>query len=131
MIKVKDTDIQKKYMVTFYYPGTFFAEDSSERVESIDLNKVECPKNCFAFEFFGTEYVDLEIHGKVKTIPLSHEKIGPKYYPEGKIYTVEELQKDFDRDILITNIQYNNNDGAILCRTGNWQPYTKGKDVVV
>ncbi len=63
-----------------------------------------------------------------KKVQLMSERINvsPMHYYGGKLYTVEELKREFpDSHTLISNIEGNGYPKAIRCRTGNWQPFEK------
>jgi hypothetical protein len=119
-----------KHFIEYYYPGIFFAEDSSEEIENRDSNywetHVKFPKNCFAFRFFDqevTEGVSGNLYGQ------RHNYSG-MFYNGGQVYTTKELERDFPNEkILIANSISRGT--VIRTSLGNWQDFDPKKDKVI
>lgn len=116
----------KQNYVNFHFPGTFFAESSSRKVESFNPQEVlrDLPKNCFMFQFFWREEVKAPDSDEI--LFGSNHWDNKKYYPGGKIVPLSEMRKQYgnnpDFKILLSNIECNSKIGCgLLCRTGNWQ----------
>ena len=116
----------RKTYIEFLYPGSFFNESSTQKVKTRDVSKVKVPKNAFGFKFFDILSVVVDTDGKKVQLTSEQTNVSPMYYYGGKLYTVAELKREFPNNyILVSNIEGNGYKKAILCRTGNWQPFRK------
>ena len=126
----------KKHFVTFYSPGTFFAEKSEKPISSWDIEKAkEMAKGIkerygstpYGFRFSTRERKDDELDSKVA-------KTSGMYYLGGKVETLAQVKKRAtDKDsILISNMECNGWK-KIITNDNSWrisQPLEKG-DVVL
>lgn len=110
---------ENRIFIHFLYPGSFFPEQTCERVETTNLPKT-VPSDCFGFYFTQTEYVidgKEEFAGKTKTLS--------KTYIIGESILVDDIpDKEGGRDnnILKSNITCNSpNKRGIKTHIGNWQ----------
>jgi hypothetical protein len=118
----------KKTFVRFYYPGSFFSESSDLEVEDRDISKLNIPKNCFCLKFFDIVYGEID-EVETKSGELNYSK---NYFIGGKLYTLDEIRKEFPyEDILISNMKLNNWGRLIRCRTKNRQPFDEENDVIL
>jgi len=114
--------------VTFYFPGSFFAEESSRETDTTDPQEIAktAPEGSFCFSLRNyiekTTTVDGEEFKKIE----ADGEGGGRYYLGGTVYTLAEIKEKFSsKSSLISNLESNGWPSAILCRTGNWQPFTK------
>jgi len=115
-----------KHYVTMFYPGAFFSEDSTREVGHRDFKRIRPPKDCFAFQFFDQEEVQVEMDGEVlKGKPKNHSK---RYYPNAVFVTLKEAKGIQDRDggHLYDNLAGNGYKFGIKTQCGNYQSYDKG-----
>ena len=126
----------KQHFVTFYSPGTFFAEQTTKPIDSWDVDKaIEISKSIierhsalpYGFCFTTRERKDDELDSK--ETERSH-----MYYLGGEILTIEQVKERNDPDdkILISNMECNGYD-RIVVNTNSWkwtQPLNKN-DVVL
>lgn len=116
-----------KHYVEFSYPGSFFPEHSTREIASRD-DVGDLPERAFCYEIYDREEVTLDgevLRGEAKN------KSG-RFYIGGELFSVERLKAELpDHDILISNIEQHDEQMAIKCRTGNWQPFFKGDSIVV
>lgn len=116
-----------KRWAKFWAPGSFFAEDWTESVDSLDPNKIKFPENAYAFELYEREDI---IEGKERYEGKS-KKIGPTYYhPDSKIETLEQVRVNpkATGGCLVDNMVGNKWSHIIWTRWGNWpQPYDAKK----
>ena len=98
--------------ITFYYPGLFFSESSTEEFDNIESIKI--PKGCFCFTMAGTK-------GKYY--------LGKPYTLENVQQEADELGKQEDYRILISNMEGNGYKRVVKCITQNWQPLEKDDKV--
>lgn len=135
MIRILKKEIIKTNRVVIYYAGAFVGEQSINDVSSIDPHIFKCPRNAYAFKFIETASCNISLDGE--ELSPSHSKdISPTYFPDAKLYSIDEL-KTMNAGtnlykILISNME-NNNPGqpAIKTKTGWWQPFEKGKTVLI
>ena len=115
-------------LVTFYTPGSFMPNESTKEVPGLDTEQIAAmaPKNAYSFivqEFSEkTTTVDGEDFSKKEAVGEPQ-----RFYLGGDLYTVDELKEKFagdhSKETLIANFEGNDWPKAILCRTGNWQPF--------
>lgn len=111
--------------VKFFYPGSFFAEESTEKVPNRNIPK-NIPKNAFAFNFFDREEI-VSGNETLKGEPKNHSK---RYYINAKVFTLAELKEKYASNTsLIRNIE-SAGSKAVLCNAGNWQPFDEGDQLV-
>lgn len=121
--------MMQKHFVTFLCAGGFFPEDFSYEVSewSIEVAKEHMdtpsfrgnPPYCFYFTTSRRE--DDEFTPK----QVARSK---KYYINGKVYQLDEIPVEME--ILRSNISQYNPPMAIKCRSGNWQPFETGDQVI-
>jgi hypothetical protein len=111
--------------VKFFYPGSFFSEESVKKINN-RTDKIDVPKNAFAYEFF--EKSEIEQDGEVLTgFPRN---ISGRYYI-GELYDLERVKKEFpDKDVLIRNMESNDWTHVVKCSQG-MVPFDTKKDIVI
>ena len=108
----------RKY-ITYLFPGSFFPESSTQRVDSFDVPS-SIPSDCFSFSF---SEVDIVVDGKNEYKGESRN-IGKQYYI-GKTIHVDDIVGE-EYDILRTNVRNNSpTKRAIKTHLGNWQVETE------
>ncbi len=122
-------DSRKFTVVTFYRPGSFFSEESTQEVTTHDPKEIAklAPEHSFCFTIRDyvakTTIVDGEEFEKTEA---EGESTG-RFYIGGSVYTVDEMRAQFgedsDKRILISNMESNGWPAVIQCKTGNWQPF--------
>ena len=109
----------RKY-ITIQMPGSFFPEETVQRVESFDVPK-KLPLDCFAFQFHETEFIvdgKKEYEGDTKRQDKRH-LIGWKV-------PLANIPNDDRHSILRCNIECNSpTKTAVRTHLGNWQAHDK------
>lgn len=115
-----------KHFVEFSYPGIFFSEYSHEEIAERKPELVTVPKEAFAYRFF--DQVQTVVDGE----PLTGERKNySRYTYFGKVYTLEEVKKEFpEYTTLISNMECNGWNRVVRTRKGNWQPLEEGDTVI-
>ena len=114
--------IQK--FVTFFSPGTFVAEETTEPVDEWNVDKaVEMSRNIkerynalpYGFEFTTRGREENELDSKVVAR-------SPFYYLGGEVLTIQQIKDHHnpDEDILIHNME-NNGWDKIIVNTNSWK----------
>jgi hypothetical protein len=123
-----------KITATFYYPGSFFAEDVTRTISEPTLAAaVEAQPNdgWFAVEVKRTPVKTFRSDdGEERVLPDGKAVKVAKWYV-GTAYTAEQVEAlDGDHKILVSNMR--GNGWATVCRTrrGNWQPVEEGDEVL-
>jgi hypothetical protein len=126
----------KKHFVTFYSPGTFMAETTTEEIHAWDINEaIKMSKNIkerygatpYGFVFSTRERKDNELDSK--EIATSGT-----YFLGGKVYTLAEVKANNDpnEQILIKNMECNGWDKIITNNNSwKWTQPLKENDVVL
>lgn len=114
----------RKHFVEFLYPAGFFCNTMTREIDERDPAKVAVPENAFCFTFYDLivgYVIDRGEKIKVSSVVLDRS---PKYYYGGKVYTVEEVKKQFPDEIQrISRLEGNDDKHVIICRTGNWMRF--------
>jgi len=108
-----------KHFVTFYSPGSFVFEETTQPIDSWDVREAfersrtvleRYGARPFAFEFSTRERGDEDLDSK--TVARS-----PRYYISGKIETREEVEarNDPKEEILRSNMRCNHIVAAVTC----------------
>jgi hypothetical protein len=120
--------------VCYLTPGTFFSEDVTKDVPNRSIKGAlkKMPKDAYAFYFYASEVFEHEGEKFIKIGSKFRGNRSRKYYPGGKIFTTEELEREYpgpEYEILRKNCEYNGGK-AVLTRMGNWQLFDKGDQIV-
>jgi len=120
--------MEYKYFVEFYYPGILVSETSIKEIsKDTNIDDIEVPKNAYGFKFFKKAY-------KTENgINLDSDRLNESrmYYVGGVVYSLEDVKKRYpSKEILIRNMENNNYENVIRCRTGNWQVFEDGDFVL-
>jgi hypothetical protein len=113
--------MKDQHYVKFFFPGSFFSEEESKKVDSWEINGLELPPYAFAFQFYTirTQKSTLE-DGRTKEFSEQIDE-SSVYYPNGVVYTADEIKDEFgDDSILYSNVIINNKK-AIRTQQGNFQ----------
>ena len=120
--------------VEHLYPGVLASEISTSPVATRDIAKtaLALPEGAYGFRFFDRTEATVdgeELLGKPKNF-------SPTYYPGGKIYTLEQVERGdlktprCGNDILIGNMRRNNFPRVVETRTGNVYPVSEGDQII-
>ena len=128
------TGTMQKHFVTFYSPGTFIAEMTEEPIDSWDVKLAEkrakkiterYNAKPYGFSFSTRSRNADELDSKVTA--TSH-----MYYLSGKIETLAEIKAREPAGILFSNMQCNNWNRIITCKTPYpWTQPLEDGDVVL
>jgi hypothetical protein len=112
--------------IEFLYPGTFFAESGSRRVERRELPEA-IPGQATGYRFFTRTEVDVD--GE-KLVGRPKDYSGWTYF--GKEYSAEQVQAMAGEHVRILrdNMRINGWTRVVQTAYGQWYPLTDG-DVVV
>lgn len=114
-----------KHYVTFLYPGSFVAEESSKEIDSRE-GKIKAPKTCFAYYLWDRE--EHEVNGELLKGSVKN-KSGLLYF--GEVMTIQEVEEKVPNNkILISNMRINKWNKVVRTRTGNFQPL-RNNDIVI
>lgn len=123
-------EVQKTY-VEILYPGSFFPEEDVIVVNKRDPKKISSKyPTAFSFQFYDLVSKEIEVDGEKQQVSGKKKNISPKYYPDGELYTANQLRKidAKEYDILISNMECNGWKHVVKTRRGNFQPFEQGKD---
>lgn len=119
--------------VTYYFPGTFFSEESGRPVGSRDPRQaaVNAPETAFAFTFHDVATTTAEVDGQeVKLASRAPNQSGRFYIDAEKLTADDVAAMGDDGRILLSNMRGNNWPVMLRCRTGNYQPLTEADQVI-
>lgn len=126
----------EKNFVTFYSPGTFVAENTTQPIEKWDLNEAmkmaRGIKERYNATPYGFQFSTRRRDGD--ELDSREVKCSNMYYLGGRIYTLEELERENNPDnrILISNMRCNGWK-MVIVNTNSWkwtQPLKDG-DIVL
>ncbi len=105
--------------VTYYYRGSFFNEESVQKIDNIDDIKI--PENAFGYHTFKREII---VSKSGRDCTSERFETSKMYYEDAEYYTLKQLKERFpEEEILIRNVEGNNMQGAVRTRMGNWQQW--------
>lgn len=121
----------------YFHPGSFVSEESTTRLTARDPQEAldRAPGSAFAFQLFDIPdpaAAQAAAGDGFEVIPKPFNESG-RYYINGLLKTINQLEienRDGELDILIANAKCNNWPVLVLCRTGNWQPFEEGDEVL-
>lgn len=116
----------KKHFVTFYSPGTFFAEDTTKPISSWDIEKAMEMAHGVVERYnatpFGFRFSTRE--RKAKDLDSKETKTSGMYFLGGKIETLAQVKKrptaKTEDRILISNME-GNKWGKIITNNNSWK----------
>ena len=112
---------EKRIYITYLYPGSFFPEFSSKRVNS-DKLPTEVPSDCFGFYLEETEFA---VDGNGREFEGDTKRLGKTYIIGEAIHVdkIPDVQIDGrSNNILKSNISGNSpTKTGIKTHLGNWQ----------
>lgn len=116
------------YKAEFLLPGILFPESTTRVLVRRDPYEAlaVAPEGSYCFTLFDTaDEVDAP---PGYSITPTRQNVSGRYYIGGTVYTlaeVEALKGDQGRALVSNLRQFGDGRGrGILCRTGNWQPFT-------
>ena len=114
----------KQHFVTFYSPGTLFAEQSTKKIDSWDPDVAMEMARGIKERYGATPYgFRFSTRGRgPKDLDSSEIDRSPMYFLGGKIETIEEVRErnDPDERILLSNMEGNGYD-RIIVNTNSWR----------
>lgn len=126
--------MNEKITATYYYPGSFFAEDMSKELLGAtlaDAMDARPDDRWFAVEIKRTPIKAFRADDGEERVLSGGEPVKVGKWYVGEEFTAEEVEAlDGDHKILVSNMR--GNGWPTVCRTrcGNWQPVEEG-DVVL
>ncbi|MDD2786294.1 MAG: hypothetical protein PHS79_05425 [Patescibacteria group bacterium] len=116
----------RKTYVEFIHPGVVCNVVSKQEIETRDVSRLMVPENAFAFKFHDTISTTVMVDGVEVELTSKCINMSPLHYYGGKVFTLAQLRRKMpDEDILIRNVERSDSKKVILCRTGNWQPFSE------
>jgi len=119
--------------VEYELPGAFVAEQERRRVTSRDPRAAaqEAPPQAFAFSFYDVVTATVDVDGEqVTTTSLNRNRSG-RYFIDGELFDAAGIEAlPGDHHILLANMRGNGWGHVVRCRTGNFQPFNSGDEIV-
>jgi hypothetical protein len=122
-----------EHWVTYLFPGSFFNEEGSVKLTSRDQIEAlkKMPRRAFAFSLYDVEVRTGVLEDGEKIVNRRTVNKGNKFYPDGAIYSKQDVAREFGIDsILYANMDCNDWKRLVKTRTGNFQPLEEGDEVV-
>jgi len=118
--------------VRFWLPGAFFGEDYTRKVTGRSIEDITpLPCGTYAYEFYDVATTSIVYKGKRTVLDSKTINESGRFFPNAEVMTVEDVaSKVPDSHILIDNMRGNQWSAVVLCRTGNFQPFETGDEVV-
>ena len=125
----------KKTYVELRYPGLLFTETDLLPVRERNPQAIAKKyPNAFAFQFFDVMETSVTVGGDKKTVQSRRKNESPTYFPEGKLYTKEQIlamNKKGEYTILLSNMRSGNWFAVVFTRRGNVQPFDSTTDEII
>ena len=119
-------------MITFYYPGILFSENSSKEIGHRDPYRVKMPNNAFAFSFYDKVIQTAKLENGKEIEHVEKKNESERYYPGGQSLNLTQAkQATGDNRILCSNMEANGYDRVIRTCMGNYQPFEPGKTLII
>jgi len=109
-----------KTYVEFLSSGTFFDESSVKEVRKRDVSKIKVPKGVLFFRFFDILSAVVYANDKKIRLRSGRTNVSPNYFYGGKIYTIQEIKRDFPKKTRLIREMRDERKKAICCQTGEW-----------
>lgn len=129
-----------EHFATYRSPGSLFSNETTRRLpkRSVEAAVALAPSDAFCFELFDLAAEELDLGPEWTVIRNPLNKSLGRYYLGGKVFTLSEVlewlreqgESEPERSPLYCNLRQYDDGMGILCRTGNWQPFTSNDQVV-
>jgi hypothetical protein len=130
-----ETQVYIEYYLKYQYfrPGMSYAPICSPKeIPTRDPRKLEVPESAHCFwvynKLFGVAIVDGQ------QVPFESDEFNrsPRYFIGAKIYTVEDLEREFpQKKGLIETVGTSYDKRIIRCRTGYWEFPIRSDDIFI
>lgn len=115
-----------KHYVEFFYPGIIVDESSSREVAERTVEGLKWPQYAHSAHFYSREETEGE-HGTMHGPAFDRS---PFYHRQGKLYTVEDVEREFPSErILIQNMRSNQIKYVIRHPEGLWREFRDGDQI--
>jgi hypothetical protein len=126
------TGPRREKRVTYYTPGTFFAEDITRPIDDgpglVERAAGQAPPGAFCFTL-QTVIVAPPVPdgegGVLAVVPKTVDRSG-RYYLGGRLFDLDGVRAVGGLDTLARNMEGNGWAQVIRTRAGNWQPFEAG-----
>lgn len=106
-----------KHFVEFCYPVSFVREYTCKEIAEREPKMVKLPAGAFGYRFYDQEHIT---NGD-QLIMIGKERNYSGYTYFGKLYTLEQIKKDFpEKTSLILNMKINGWDKAVKICDEEW-----------
>jgi hypothetical protein len=129
--QIESAEITETF-VELFFPGAFVSENSQFKVETRDPQAIaDMYPNAYCIQFYDLTSKEVVVDGEKQRVSGKRKNLSPKYYPFGRVLNTDDVRKmPGDHHILIANMECNNWPKVVRCRTGNFQPFQEGDEVL-
>jgi hypothetical protein len=113
----------------FLIPGSLFPESTCITLDTLDPDAIakRAPRGAFCFTTYEiTEAPDL---GPEYTVTSRPRNRSGRFYLGGELHDIDQVRA-LGLDTLVANMRANGWATVIKCRTGNWQPFEPGDQLL-
>jgi len=122
-----------EHWVEYFIPGSLFSESDYVKLQTRNVAAAvaKMPKNAFAFQLYDVCVREGVLEDGKKITDRKEENRSGRYYPDGKLYSLQEAIADHgEKSILVSNMRCNKWDPLVKTRLGNHQPFEKDDMII-
>lgn len=120
-------------VVTYDLPGFFVPEQFSRVVDMRDPRQAakSAPQNAYAFTFHAIVEATVLVEGQETTVRSKPINVSGRYFIDGERLNVHQVARlPGDYEVLLDNMRGNGWAHVVRCRTGNFQPFNDGDQII-
>lgn len=121
-----------RHFAEYSMPGSFLNEEEGRELDARDVAEAiaKAPASAFAFVLYDPPAEVPDVGPDFRVIP-KRQNVSAKHYIDGTVRTLAEIEaRGSEVGMLAANMRGNGWDRVVECRTGNFQPFEDGDQIV-
>ena len=127
------TNSIKTTVVVYDLPGFFVSEQFSRVVDIRDPRRAaeSAPQNAYTFTFHDIVEATVLVEGQETTVRSKPINVSGRYFIDGERLNIHQVgMLPGDHRVLLDNMRGNGWTHVVRCRTGNYQPFEDGDQII-